>query len=316
VTGAEFSGVDIDLLADYVGGALDGTPDEAVVGALIASDAEWRSAYAELSQGMSAVSAGLAAMGAVAEPMPADVIARLEAAFTAEGAPAAPGRRLSAVPSDSDLVAPERTRVTAAGRRRRLRWAMPVAAAAGVIAVAAISADYLFGSTASDNSAASTAAGAPGGGRADQDAPLLADSGGVRADSAAPPMITSGLDYLPGTLALAGPNVAFAATAGGKSPAPLPAKAPEESTFSYSGVPTDLRRLASPAPLQGCLAAIAAENAAGPATWLSVDYARYQGGPALVVRFTAANGKWVWATGPRCGTPGAGAQRLAAVTVG
>ena len=31
MTGAEFSEVDIDLLADYVGGALDGTPDEAVV---------------------------------------------------------------------------------------------------------------------------------------------------------------------------------------------------------------------------------------------------------------------------------------------
>ena len=28
MTGAEFSGVDIDLLADYIGGALEGTPDE------------------------------------------------------------------------------------------------------------------------------------------------------------------------------------------------------------------------------------------------------------------------------------------------
>jgi hypothetical protein len=47
----------------------------------------------------------------------------------------------------------------------------------------------------------------------------------------------------------------------------------------------------------------------------TVDYARYLGNPALVVRFSAANGVWAWASGPGCGAPGAGAAKLAAVQV-
>ena len=48
---------------------------------------------------------------------------------------------------------------------------------------------------------------------------------------------------------------------------------------------------------------------------LFVDYARYEGAPALIVGFTAANGGWTWAVGPECGTPGAGAATLAKVPV-
>jgi len=81
VTGADFSGVDIDLLADYVGGALDGTPDETAVSTLIAEDAAWRDAYARLTEGVTAVTGELQRLGSVAEPMPVDVIARLDAAL-------------------------------------------------------------------------------------------------------------------------------------------------------------------------------------------------------------------------------------------
>jgi hypothetical protein len=34
------------------------------------------------------------------------------------------------------------------------------------------------------------------------------------------------------------------------------------------------------------------------------------------VRFSAAGVSWVWATGPECGTPAAGASRLVEVRVG
>ena len=49
MTGAEFDGVDIDLLADYIGGALAGTPDESAVAALVADDPAWREAYVPTS---------------------------------------------------------------------------------------------------------------------------------------------------------------------------------------------------------------------------------------------------------------------------
>jgi len=165
VTGAEFSGVDIDLLADYVGGALDGTPDEAVVAALITEDAAWRDAHALLSDGVAAVTGQLHALGSVAEPMPVDVIARFDAALlTATDAPeiadpsggatvapavmepgtdgAAPARHLVAVPSGSR------------GKRARLlRWAAPVGIAAGVLAFVGFGFQQQFADGGSEDSA-------------------------------------------------------------------------------------------------------------------------------------------------------------------
>jgi hypothetical protein len=90
VTGGQFSGVDIDLLADYVGGALDGTPDETVVAGLVADDPAWRAAYEVLTGGMAAIGADLRLLGAADEPMPAELSARLDTAFAA--LPPLPGR--------------------------------------------------------------------------------------------------------------------------------------------------------------------------------------------------------------------------------
>ena len=86
MTGAEFGEVDIDLLADYIGGALAGTPDESAVAALIADDPAWRTTYASLRDGMTIVEAALGDLGP--EPMPADVAARLEAAARLADRPA------------------------------------------------------------------------------------------------------------------------------------------------------------------------------------------------------------------------------------
>ena len=156
MTGAEFSGVDIDLLADYVGGALDGTPDEAAVTALIAEDDAWREAHAALTEGVATVTADLRSFGAAPEPMPADVFARLDAALLAAGADpqagAGPERTApigdvfrgatagpAAMEPGSDGVAPARHLVAVPSasrskRARRLRWAAPVGIAAGVLA--------------------------------------------------------------------------------------------------------------------------------------------------------------------------------------
>lgn len=79
MTGPEFSEVDIDRLADYVGGALDGTPDEAEVASLVAGDPAWRAAHDALTAGMASVAAGLGALAA--EAMPADIAVRLDSAL-------------------------------------------------------------------------------------------------------------------------------------------------------------------------------------------------------------------------------------------
>jgi hypothetical protein len=68
--------------------------------------------------------------------------------------------------------------------------------------------------------------------------------------------------------------------------------------------------------LQACIRAIAAQHGVGEITPQAVDFARYNGAPAVIVEFTAAGRSWVWAAGPACGTPGVGADTLAAVQVG
>ncbi|WP_373688915.1 hypothetical protein [Verrucosispora sioxanthis] len=42
MSAGEFSEVDHDLLADYLGGALDGTPEHAEIARRVAQDPAWR----------------------------------------------------------------------------------------------------------------------------------------------------------------------------------------------------------------------------------------------------------------------------------
>lgn len=369
MTGPEFAGVDIDLLADYLGGALDGTPDEATVAALIAGDPAWRSAHDTLTGAMASVETSLRALGRESEPMPADLAVRLERSFstpatdsgdTAVDSPtaggAAPGsaaldsptaggaavdfwpigaelatpalphlkpsrsRHLSAVPdtdpgtgsaasgtgsavpaSGSDV--PREAPVTAARKRRRLRWAAPAAAAAGVVAFAGFGIDYLVSSGDASDSAASTAGGAP-----EEATPMLAPvpDGAV----AAPPndrITSSGTNYQ--ELTLAGASVRSLASDSSRTAADTP-----EIAAQGAGSPLD--RLRVRRALLDCLDAVARDNGAGSISVESVDYARYRDAPAVIVRFTAANGTWVQASGADCGAPGGDSARLDVVKVG
>ncbi|BCB80600.1 hypothetical protein Pflav_070100 [Phytohabitans flavus] len=116
MTGQEFSEVDFDLLADYVGGALDGTPEEAVVARRIAEEPTWAQAHAALVEATGSVEASLVAWGESAEPMPAEVADRIATAL--EQQPQRPA--LSAVPDES--AGPRRT---ARRARRRLPRGLP-----------------------------------------------------------------------------------------------------------------------------------------------------------------------------------------------
>lgn len=294
MTGAEFGEVDIDLLADYIGGVLDGTPDESVVAALIADDPAWAAAYESLGGAMALVGAELGRMEP--EPMPAELADRLETMFAP--APLTLVRGGAASVDDAHAVPEkERERKSSARPGRRMRWAAPIAVAAGVIAFVGFGLDYLAGRDSSrSDSATSSAAGQADAKRA----PLAPGTEQI---------YHSGRDYTLDDLA-GGPVRSLIA--------------PESSADTFQKSTPDraaaagelaLQRLALQAALQDCLDAIERENAHGPLTVDSVDYARFAGTPAVIVHFTATNGSWGWASGASCGTPGADAATLGKVPV-
>ncbi|AEV89246.1 hypothetical protein ACWT_8237 [Actinoplanes sp. SE50] len=404
MTGADFHGVDIDLLADFVGGALDGTPDADRVAALLAADPAWQEAYELLAPEMATVGALLT--GLPAEPMPVDVVARLDAALaeatvgtgfnltdttgSANATPVDHATTADSTPADftttesatvegtvadrstttdsaiaDRITADRRTsvdstttdrageadattassptpvsgapRVEGSGeaggatdvhksvvdldeRRRRgakrwLRIAAPIGVAAGAVA--------FFGYTAgqqhseSDSAASKAAAGA---------ADAMSPEG-------APAVLTSGLDYSLATLGQL-PKRAIepvephsdsglaSGLPGGGAIGASAGPSDRASTDAAANGPAagdrwlgELARLRAPQALQDCLDAIARENGGGWLTAESLDYARFNGKSALVVRFSAANGQWAWASGVNCGLPGGGADTLGSVPV-
>jgi hypothetical protein len=322
VTGAEFDGVDIDLLADYIGGALAGTPDESAVAALVTDNPAWREAYESLGGGMALVGAELGRFAP--EPMPADLAARLDAMFRTAGAPASddqpsavsaaaghPEPIADPAPVPAELAAPpvphlklvrgDDTPDDAVERLpkrggRRMRWATPIAIAAGFVAFAGFGLDYLAGRDASDSGGSESPANSAAGLSAESqgDAAAQAPSGGVR-------ILATGIDYTSSTLAVSPPEPMTAPGLG--STASSKAAGPERAA-TVAGEPL-LGRLTVRTALEDCLAAIQRENAGGTISVQTVDFARFNGSPAVVVRFAAADGQWAWASGPDCGTGGA-----------
>jgi hypothetical protein len=304
MTSDKLGPVDIDLLADYIGGALDG-PREAEVARLIDEDPRWRETYDLLVPGMAAVGAELTALGAAPEPMPADLADRLAASFaspttidpalTEPAEPhleASPARHLSSVPG-TGVDRPAR-------KRKRLRWAAPIAVAAGVLAFAGFGADYLAGQSGGSEDAASTA-----GGSAENAAPMVARDSGATTGLVAEPgdeqIISSGTDY-------GSAQLSQAAGARGTAPNTTDESAAPRGAAEYD--PAELRRLRVRAALLACLEAISRENGQGPIEVQTVDYARFQGAPAVVVRFVSNGMTLAWAVGPDCGAAGGGADRL------
>jgi len=276
--------VDLDRLADFVGGALDGTPDAAAVRHLIASDAGWADAYTALVSADEAVRGHLHALGSEAPAVPDDVLERLDAALAAAAPP-----RLKVVPPVRDELA-ER-------RNRRRRWTVGLAAAAAVLVCGSIGVTVLRNAPLQRDAATSSAGG---GAAAPPKAAAPEASGGTR-------VYSSGRDYntdtvgslsVLGGLSAAGksPNEAQQDTATGGAPGPLRANDP-------TVVPSGLAPLIAPATRAACLNAIVAQYGGQVAI---VDYARFQGSPALVVLLDGASfangGRGVVVVGPQCGT--------------
>ncbi|NUT32365.1 MAG: hypothetical protein HOV79_04735 [Hamadaea sp.] len=305
---------DLDLLADYVGGALASAEAERV-GERIRTDRDWATAHAELAAAFAEVDAALSAEAAAVEPMPDAVWARLTSAFAAEPEPGAP----DAVPTSAawappearvgepvrELHVPQGTRAPVDNRpaarsraSRRRRW-VPVLAGLALFVALGLGIPALAPLFSARND------GSLSGGKADTpaSAPL----------SLPPVSVVSGRDYTAQTLVLAtdfgdvltfsaGPSTEAAQGTDGS------AKSARSSAPVVSPVPSPLARLAEPAALSGCLQAL---SGVAPGEVLGVDFARYQGAPALIVvtRDTAGE-RWAAVTGPDCGIGGQADLRL------
>ncbi|MFI5834379.1 hypothetical protein ACIA5A_11950 [Micromonospora sp. NPDC051300] len=324
----QFSEVDHDLLADYLGGALDGTPEQATVARLVEQDPAWGEAYDALARATDLVHGDLAAWAEEPAPeMPAAVAERITAALagagpapTADHVPDAAGREATtAVPAQPTRssrppgTASRPERHTGPGRRSR-RWARvagPVALAAASVAAAGLGVGWLtdaggYRSTPADRAAgeAAPAAGAP-----------------YRTTG---PAVHSGTDWTPERFALGAGGASKdkdsvrpdmnGPSGAAKDGRETPFSASEKGRMAAAG---GLDRLMRPEALAACLTAIGAEHGVTPLRVDLIDYARFQGAPALVVTFADAGGsRWGWVSGPECGVPGSGADTRFRTRVG
>ncbi|GHJ46682.1 hypothetical protein Cs7R123_40240 [Catellatospora sp. TT07R-123] len=274
------STVDLDLLADWMDGALDGTPDEARVGDLVAHDPAWAEAAGLMRSAMPLVSADLALLAATPEPMPADLAARFDELLA--------GPQFAPAPTPAPRSGTgERTldRRPATAARRRRRWAVPVGVAAAALALAGITLPL------------SQLGGA--GSAADSGAEMPASA---ELSSALYRRLSSGTDYNRYTVTddlrngMQTPPMTTLSTPETKS---TPGDA---SSWMSQNTPPELRQLAESQPaLGGCLSAVSATL---PGTVELVDFARFEGRPALVITMATTTGRWVVVAGPQCGVNG------------
>jgi hypothetical protein len=282
--------VDLDLLADYVEGVLD--PDEqARVISFVQHDPEWASAHDALVAALPSVATALASV--TPEPMPTSVLAATLESFAAERA----ANALETEPDRSATGAHKRddtrpvggrppTAGTKRARRRELRGA--VLAAFALVLVVSLGLGYLaHNNTQSAKSPATDGKAA---------APQFA---GGAASGGKPLIVASGRDYTQ-------PTLPYAYGAQNPPAATPPVRTPDSIVPGPEITSASLDRLRMPDALDACLAGVTATVGGTP---MLVDYARFQGVPALIV--TIADPRTVLAVGADCGLPGHGIDELA-----
>ncbi|WP_433611989.1 hypothetical protein ACQP2P_45915 [Dactylosporangium sp. CA-139114] len=295
-----FTEADLDRLADFVGGALDGTPAADDVRHLVSTEESWAEAYAMLVSADAAMRDELHALGAEALPVPLDVQQRLDAALASA---------VTAPPADAPVV--DLNRAREARKRRRTRWTAGLAAAAAVLVCGGVGVQVLreSGATKSDRPASAVPNVAAGGPERGSATGAQGDAGpgssGFLPFSGDSPIISSGRDYARGTVGGVAETVPKAQSHnnvqgdGGASAFDNSAKAP-------AAVPSPLARLAEPAARAACITAITREYGGQVAL---VDYAAFEGQAALVVVVdgsrTAVGRRLVIVVGPDCGLGGA-----------
>ena len=307
--------VELDRLADYAAGLLDGTPDAVEIAALIADDPDWGAAYTRLTEADERIRAELTALGeeTATDGIPLDIAARLSAAL-ADARRDKNEDKNEDEDEDEDEGA-ERTdaganvvSIDAQRRRRRRRWASIAAVAAGVVAFAAIGLPQLTGGEQQDGGDESASTLSGGAGTQDNSgkaAPVAPDA--ATADPTGLTLLATGADYRRETL-----REASTLRAGGDT-ANRMGVATESQPVGR--VPEELNRLADPDARKACLEALAATFSGRPQ---AVDYARFEGSPALVVLLVDVRSvpSYVVVTGVGCGMPGRGADVRYSLAVG
>jgi hypothetical protein len=301
--------VDFDLLADYVGGALDGTSEQERAAALVATDPGWAREHELLVAALAATADDLATFAEqTAEPMPDEVLARL---LTSLPEPAA----TSAVPAGArggparGSRTPVRRRPEAGPRppgraRRRPRWRSWAAPALVAVAVAAFAGVWINQSVGTGTTANDSAAGAP------MTQTQERSAGG---DALALPRFASGRDYTSADVAGGfGTRTSSRAT---DAPEVMSGDAGTPGGAKAAAIDPELLRLNGDAALAVCVRAVERALGQGPIMVSATDFASYQGQPAVLIFFTDSSGvRWGWAVGPDCGP--AGTDDLIRVRVG
>jgi hypothetical protein len=283
---------DLDLLADYSEGLLDG-PDATRVADLIASDEEWALTYQLLTGASTGVGQALDSYAQETPELPAEVSQRIDDALQSE-------REQASAPVSLD----------AARRRRESRrsWlGLSAAAAAAVIVAVVFGLGALGLNLGGGSSSSSTSEG------------VRPDSaeGGASAALGAVIVTSSGTNYTQDNLGkqpikpnaittFGGSKAANSQSSPDRSAAPGPMSASGGRITPDLALTSPLQRLTYPANLSACLTAI--ETVHG-GTVTTVDYARYEGGPALVATLVSPGLRV--AVGPDCGLPSSGAAELA-----
>ncbi|SCE81083.1 hypothetical protein [Micromonospora chokoriensis] len=324
MTAEGFREVDGDLLADYLGGALDGTPQQEEVARLVSTDPAWVEAYARLAPALTEVRASLARWAEPAPEMPPAIVDRISAALaTAE--PTSGESTVRAGEAATPVAVPVQggagrrlpIRTTRAstdpGRRWReaVRHGRPVAAVLVAIAAVTLGLNQLARSSSQDTS-----------GTAAVDRPASAPEGVAEAGPARTtgPPLRSGTDYSPQTLGNEQGTMQSAPSssrATGNTSGTQPQVDAGGSRRPMSDGLDQLARLTGEAALKTCLTTVTTEHGNGPLVVDVLDYARFQGEPALVIRFTDATGaRWAWVSGPECGVPGSGSDSRYSSRVG
>ncbi|MGW5560478.1 hypothetical protein ACWER9_25055 [Micromonospora sp. NPDC003944] len=331
-----FREVDADLLADYLGGALVGTPQQDEVARLVSADPSWAEAHALLASAVTEVRTDLTRWAEPSAEMPSAITDRLLAALASAG-PTNDTSTVSRPGVDPDGDAPTPLVVPAqggAGRRpavpppggaarrassgpgrRQHGWARrhaPVAAAVIAVIAVALGLNQLSTLTSEDSGSTSTM---------DRPASAPEDAAGAGTVRTTGPTLRSGTNYTPQTL---GNGYGTDAPS-----APAASRATDDTLSEQPGVDAEggrrpspdgsnqLARLTDEAALTTCLATVAAEHGAAPLVVEVIDYARFQGDQALVIRFTDATGaRWAWVSGPECGVPGSGSDSRYSARVG
>lgn len=277
MTDTEFTGADLDRLADYVAGALD-PAESAQVANLIATQPGWASAFQAVVAADERVRAQLRDHAEEhPEFVPPDVAARFAQSW-------APLARTTVVSLDD-------------ARRRRRRWTTLTTAAAALVVLAG-GAGVVASLTNGESRTDTTASGAVAPEAVDEQ-----DVGGKAEGATEGPLIlASGVDYRLDTLNLLARRQLDTAAPPSLDATAGVAGIPQAGNTQAAG---SLQRLSQPAELAACLRAVTAEH---PGIVVAVDFATFIGNPALVILVTGGSSgldaQTAVVAGPACGLDG------------